>query len=114
MTTHILTANHLVEGHVVFLGENGIWVSNVNDAVRASSPEDKTHLDQSGNAAKAANLVIETYLVEVEANENAIIPVKTRERMRTLGPTVRPDLGYQSGTWKPESYADTGDEIVHL
>ncbi len=114
MTTHILTANHLAEGHVVFLGENGIWVSNANHAVRASSPEDKTRLDQSGSAAKAASLVIEPYLVEVEANENTNIPIKTRERMRTLGPTVRLDLGYQSGTWKPDTYAYTGEEIVQI
>ncbi len=114
MTTHILTANHLIEGHVVFLGENGIWVSNVNHAIRALSPEDRARLDQSGDAAKTANLVIEPYLVEVETGENAITPIKTRERLRTLGPTVRPDLGYQSGTWKPDAYANRGQEIVRL
>lgn len=114
MTTHILTANHLIEGHVLFLGENGIWVSNVNHAASASSPKDKARLDRSGLAAKAANLVIEPYLVEVDIDEDSILPVKTRERLRTLGPTVRLDLGYQSGNWKSDIDENPGDKIVHL
>jgi len=114
MTTHILTANHLIEGHVIFLGENGIWVSNVDQATYASSAEEKGKLDQTAEVAKAANLVIEPYLVEVKTEAGTTIPIKTRERLRTLGPTVRPDLGYQSGTWKSDYSSGAGDKIVLL
>ena len=44
-----------------------------------------------------ANVIVDPYLVEVTIGTNGEpIPVHYRERMRTLGPTTRLDLGKQA------------------
>ncbi len=115
MTQFVLTANHLVEGHVVFLNENGIWVSDVNRAVLAETAEQKAEFGQKSEAARSATQVVEPYLVEVTIEKGAVRPIKNRERMRTLGPTVREDLGYQGGNWKTDAAAPIPEhDHVHV
>ena len=115
MTHFVLTANHLVEGHVVFLDDNGIWVSDVNRAALAKTPEQKAEFGRKSEAAKAATLIVEPYLVEVTIEAGAVRPIKNRERMRTLGPTVREDLGYQGGNWKSAASAPIREhDHVHV
>lgn len=115
MTQFVLTANHLVEGHVVFLDDNGIWVSDVNRAALAETPAQKAEFDRKSEAAKAATLIVEPYLIEVTIEAGAVRPVKNRERVRTLGPSVRVDLGYQGGNWKTAASAPIPEhEHVHV
>lgn len=95
-TLHILTANDLLEGDVVFLADGG-WSRNHRLARIARTPEEAKALEAVGAAEKAARRIVDPYLVEVAIDaDGAPLPVRYRERLRTLGPTVRLDLGKQA------------------
>jgi hypothetical protein len=91
-----LTANLLRGGTVVFLDRTGAWSPAVDRAVVALEPDAVAALEQRGREAEAANLVTGAYLVEVERRGGTVTPLHIRERIRALGPTVRPDLGIQA------------------
>jgi hypothetical protein len=91
----ILVANDLVEGHVVFLAANG-WSPNHRDALIAGNDEAAQALEAEGRAQMASNKVVDAYLVAVELGDDGPIPRHFRERFKTLGPSVRRDLGKQA------------------
>ncbi|MFZ5608563.1 MAG: DUF2849 domain-containing protein [Pseudomonadota bacterium] len=93
MTLKILTANHLQNGHVVFLGEDGAWSPRLAAARLARDGEEAAALEAEGEAAQAARRVVGPYLIEVEATAEGPLPLRGRERIRVAGPTVRRDLG---------------------
>jgi len=96
-TPQVLTANSLLDGDVVFLGPTG-WASDHRSAIIARTPDEAAALEAKGAAAKAARLIIDPYLVEVALEPDGVpTPLRYRERLRTLGPTVRGDLGKQAG-----------------
>jgi hypothetical protein len=92
----ILLANDLLGGDVVFLGTGG-WVRDLRLARVAATPADAAALLAAGQAAVAANRVVDVGLVDVaiDANEGPV-PLHYRERLRTRGPSVRRDLGKQA------------------
>jgi len=87
----IVTANHLVTGDAVFLAEEG-WTTIVGRACAAEGEDELAALEARARADEAANIVVAPYAVEVRRDGAAIVPVHIRERLRTLGPSVRPDL----------------------
>ncbi len=95
-TLHILTANDLLDGDVVFFADGG-WSRDYRLARIARTPNEAKALEATGAAEKAARRIVDPYLVEItiEAGD-APVPVRYRERLRTLGPSVRPDLGKQA------------------
>jgi Protein of unknown function (DUF2849) len=95
MTPYVMTANRLADGTVVFLGARG-WVETLATATVAATPEQAKALDALGRQGMAVNEVVDAYLIEVANEEGTIRPVKLREYLRTLGPSVRPDLGKQA------------------
>jgi hypothetical protein len=92
----ILIANDLLSGDVIFLGENG-WVSTHRKAKVANRADEAETLLAKGTSELKANRVVDPYLVEVGIDAVGVPePLHYREKMRTLGPTVRPDLGKQA------------------
>jgi len=91
-TGKVLTASLLAGGTVVFLARNGRWSDSVDEAAVALEPVAVEALERRGREAEAANVVTGAYLVEVERREGRVLPVHIRERIRVLGPSVRPDL----------------------
>ena len=92
----ILIANDLLSGDVIFLGESG-WVSTHRTAKVATRTDEAEALLAKGTSELKANRVVDPYLVEVGINAAGVPePLHYREKMRTLGPTVRPDLGKQA------------------
>jgi hypothetical protein len=91
----ILTANDLVDGEVVFLTANG-WSPDHREALIAGNVEAAQILEAEGLAEMEANKVVDAYLVDVALGENGPQPRHFRERLRTLGPSVRADLGKQA------------------
>jgi len=92
----MLTANRLLDGEVVYWRQ-GQWVAQLADAEVFDEPA-------AGDAALAAaqafvrdNKVVATYLFDVRRTAKAIEPVKEREVIRAMGPSVRTDLGKQAG-----------------
>ena len=86
-----LTANRLIDGLVLYWQGDG-WTESFAQADQFDS---ETAADAALAAAKefvAKNAVVAPYLFEVKDGR----PVKEREIIRALGPSVRTDLGKQA------------------
>ena len=92
----ILIANDLLDGEVLFMGKAG-WLRDHRTAVVATSEEAAEALLAQGKAEMAANKVVDAYLVDIAISPDGHPePIHYREKMRTLGPSIRLDLGKQS------------------
>lgn len=86
----ILTGNDLKTGAVVWWDGQG-WSTHIADAVDAG--------DRAADilaAEEAARRVNASYAIDAEATEAGPRPAHIKDRVRALGPTVRPDLGYEA------------------
>ena len=95
-TGKALTANRLSDGDVVFLTRSGNWSLSVDDAALALEPDAAKALEARGREAEEANVVTGAYLFDAELRDGRVRALHIRERIRTLGPTVRQDLGKQA------------------
>jgi hypothetical protein len=95
-TGQALTANRLADGEVVFLTRSGLWSLSVDEAALAQEPDAVKAFEARGREAEAANIVTGSYLFEAERRDGRVRASHIRERIRTLGPTVRLDLGKQA------------------
>ncbi len=87
----ILTGNDLKTGAVTWWNGNG-WSLFVDDA--ADAGEDAEAIIAREEAARRVNA---PYAIDAERTEKGVRPAHIKDRIRGLGPTVRPDL-----TLKPE------------
>lgn len=92
----IVTANRLRDGIVVFLNRSGRWSERIDEATLALEPQAAAALEARAKQDEAATLVTGAYLIDAERHEGRIKASHIRERIRTLGPTVRRDLGKQA------------------
>lgn len=82
----ILTGNDLKNGAVVWWDGTG-WSIYVDDAVDVGErAEEILAREQSSRRVNAG------YAIDAERSENGVRPAHIKERVRALGPTVRPDL----------------------
>jgi nucleotide-binding universal stress UspA family protein len=97
MNFRAITGNRLRDGTVVFYNDDAGWVERLNDA---SLYEDKAITEATLAAAKAQaekeRLAVDVYAIEVRVEDGKRIPSTIREVIRSLGPTVRIDLGKQA------------------
>ncbi|MEF2074110.1 DUF2849 domain-containing protein [Consotaella aegiceratis] len=92
----ILSANHLLEGDVVYLAADG-WTLDPAAARIAFDAEAAELMQAEGAAAAAANSVVDPYLVPVEIDAAGHpIARHIREAIRQRGPTVHPNIGKQA------------------
>jgi hypothetical protein len=92
----VMTANRLGDGEVVFLTRNGTWNEKIDEAVLAQEPQAIAALETRALADVKSNHVTGHYLFDAERVEGKIRASHIRERIRTLGPSVRLDLGKQA------------------
>ncbi len=94
--THIVTANRLRDGLVVFLGGDGAWSERIGDAAGAADEARAQALMAMAERSAAECRVVEPYLVEVEISPDGRqpghYPVRHRESIRVSGPTVQTRL----------------------
>ena len=96
----LLTGNDLVTGDVVWwTGQD--WSRHIEDAVDVGAGGEATLRAEEG--ARRVNV---PYLIDAEATGQGPRPAHIKDRIRALGPTVRPDL-----TLKPAD-ADAGAWII--
>jgi hypothetical protein len=94
----ILTGNDLASGDVVWWTGSG-WSRHLEDAVEVgSSGEAIAHVEE---AALRVNV---PYVIDAEATAEGPRPAHIKDRIRALGPTVRPDLTLKpadpnAGSW---------------
>jgi hypothetical protein len=92
----VMTANRLSDGEAVFLTRSGVWDEKIDQAVLVQEPQAVAALEARAAADSAANHITGQYLFDAERVDGKIRASHIRERIRTLGPTVRFDLGKQS------------------
>ncbi len=101
----VMTANRLKDGDVVFLTRSGGWSEKIDEATLALEPLAVAALEARASEAVLANLVTGHYLFEATRVDGKIRADHIRERIRTLGPSVRLDLGKQAdgtaGAFRP-------------
>ncbi len=95
----IVTANHLRGGDVVYFTADGDWSVWVDDAAVADGADAAAVMLDAAARSAAAAKIVEPFLIEVESAEDAgrILPVRYRERLRALGPSIHPMFGKQAG-----------------
>nr|WP_298926171.1 DUF2849 domain-containing protein [uncultured Erythrobacter sp.] len=82
----VLTGNDLKTGDVTWWTGTS-WSRDVNDA--ADVGERGAEILAREEAARRVNV---PYLIEAERTENGVRPAHIKDRVRAVGPTVRPDL----------------------
>ncbi len=92
----LVTANRLRDGIVVFLTRSGEWSEVIDQAVLAQEPQAAAALEARAKEDEKKTIVTGAYLIDAERREGRVRASHIRERMRTLGPTVRLDLGKQA------------------
>jgi hypothetical protein len=97
-SSHVVIANRLGDGRVVYLAEGDAWVERISDAaVRvADSEAEAALLEKAGLAAEGRQEVVGPELIGVERRDGVITPLRFREVIRAAGPTNRTDLGKQA------------------
>ena len=108
---HIVTANHLLDGDSIFLGENG-WTTDHHAARVANGAEEAAALEAEGRVDEDGNKVVGVYLVAVERDaEGHAEPVHYREKMRALArPSFWPARAKAAKAVRPT----TADESRHV
>jgi len=91
----ILTANQLRTGDVLYWRE-GDWIESLAGAEILADDATAEAALASAQAFVTANQVVSPYLFEVRQTKTGLVPLKEREVIRSLGPSVRPDTGKQT------------------
>ncbi|MFN3888941.1 MAG: DUF2849 domain-containing protein [Beijerinckiaceae bacterium] len=93
---HVISANRLADGAVVYLGPDG-WVESLaSSQVFPDAASAEKTLEDRGKRDAARNLIVEPGVVAVRVAHGRLQPAHMREAIRANGPTVRTDLGKQS------------------
>jgi hypothetical protein len=85
---HVISANRLSDGIVVYLGGGSAWVERFCEAkVFAAKAEADIALLAAQDDIKR-NLVVDPNLVEVKDGSRGVRPAALREAIRAQGPTI--------------------------
>ena len=82
----ILTGNDLSTGDVIWWAGDG-WSRQVRDSVDVGDKGDDV-----ARAEDAALRVVGAYVIDATITDDGVRPAHIKDRIRALGPTVRPDL----------------------
>ena len=91
----VLTANRLSSGDVLYWKPGG-WTESLADAEVFADDAAAEAALAGAQASVTANQVVSPYLFEVRQAKAGFVPLKEREIIRSLGPSVRPDTGKQA------------------
>jgi len=97
MIRKAVTANRLIDGRVVYLTPAEDWSPRLAEAKLAETEEALARLLAIAQAHEREGRVVGAYAIAVEITPAGPVALGCRERIRTQGPTVRRDLGYQAG-----------------
>ncbi|HEY5363220.1 MAG TPA: DUF2849 domain-containing protein [Aestuariivirga sp.] len=92
----VMTANRLGDGEVVFLTRAGTWNEKIDEAALAQEPQALAAIVARAAEDVKTNLITGEYLFNATRIDGLIRADHIRERIRTLGPSVRFDLGKQA------------------
>lgn len=89
-----VTGNRLSDGAVVYLTNEDQWTEKFANAARFVT-EDGPDVLEAAQTRSAE--IADVYLIDIDEEGALSGRAVVRETIRTLGPSVRPDLGYQAG-----------------
>jgi Protein of unknown function (DUF2849) len=92
---HILTANRLKDGDVLYWKGDG-WIEDLKNADVFPDQAAAQAAMEAAQKYVTGNQVIAPYMFEVRIEGDKIRPVKEREIIRAAGPTIRLDTGKQA------------------
>jgi hypothetical protein len=87
MSYQIVTANRLLDGHVVYLNAAHVWSEDVKAGVCVDSDAAGAEIMEQAQESVARQEVVDPYLVDVEIGSDGIAPLSFREKIRAEGPT---------------------------
>lgn len=90
---HMIIANRLTDGRVLFLGADEAWVQDPQHAISGEG-EVLAQMEVIAAAAQARNFVLGAEVVPADVDG---LPAHIKQQMQVKGPSVRLDLGYQAG-----------------
>ena len=88
MSYQIVTANRLLDGHVVYLTAASAWSEDVKNSVCVDSESAGVDILEQAQAFVDRQEIIDPYLVDVEIGDEGVAPIVFRERIRAMGPTA--------------------------
>ncbi len=88
MALQIMTANRLLGGEVVYLGDNAEWTDKFSAAKTAEDKDGADALLSEAEKAEANQLIVGAYLIKVERDETGLRTLSVKEGIRAKGPTV--------------------------
>ena len=83
----IYTANRLDDGRVVFLGPQMQWVEQMDQALVCRDQLIEAGLAAGQNSERRQE-VVAVYAVDITDDAGVIRPLKQRERIRAMGPSI--------------------------
>ncbi len=86
MIGKVATANRLREGDIVYLTEERVWSSSLQDAWVVVG--DDSELLMCVSESEKNRDVVAAYIIEVECVGTELSALSQRERIRAAGPTV--------------------------
>ncbi len=81
---YILTANDLIDGDVIYWGNNDFWVRHLNEA---KVFEEKESANQALQAASTNIALVGSYLLEITKGDLGEESIHFREKFRANGPS---------------------------
>lgn len=88
----VVTANRLLNGDVVWLGDNNVWVEQVELAKVFEGKEAVAEGLAIGATAEKNQEVVGVYEMDVIDEDGKLMPVRLREKIRASGPTTHPQF----------------------
>ena len=92
----VLSANRLLDGHVIYLADDGTWTERIERAKRLTTDEEQKSALTFGVAAESSCEIVAADLVPLLDDRQQPTPTRLKEIIRAVGPTVRPDLARQT------------------
>lgn len=87
----VVTANRLRDGVAVYFVDPG-WKESLDEAAVGKTPHDVELLLEKARDSEASNLIVRAYAISVSESEGHLVADDAKERVRAVGPSVRPDL----------------------
>ena len=92
VVTHIIIANDLRTGEIVYMTGEGSWTDEISTARRFEGGEEEVDAKIDGLRGSVSNTVVGIEVIALKGPSALESPVSFRDRIRAKGPTVRPDL----------------------
>lgn len=92
MPLHILTANSLLTGGVVYLTSDNSWSPFISLAQVSDDFKTTERFEALGLKAEAEQSIVGPFLITVTIENDIPRPTRFRERLRVSGPSVRNDF----------------------